>query len=281
MKIIVLGSGPAGLMAAQGALNAHLAVNVPTRVVVVSRKVKSPLYGAQYLHRPIPGFTPSFKKGVPIKYDLLGSADEYRRKVYGMLWDGSVSPEDLSEPHDGWDIRATYDALWDRWEDHIIDVELDPINLRRLVEQHQPNLVINTIPRVELCYRGHHFGAIEVWAAGDAPALGIRLPYNCADNTVLCNGEDSPSWYRMSRVYGHTTVEWPGMIHSVPVQTAARVRKPTSHDCDCWDDLPMVHAGRYGRWEKGVLSHTAFFDTFNMIKERISGETVQAKASMS
>lgn len=270
MKVLVLGSGPAGLMAAQGVSDACTTLREEYLIGISSRKVKSPLYGAQYLHSPIPGYTKG--NSAHINYMMRGDTDDYRRKVYGTMWDGTVSPEDLDASHEGWDIRATYDRLWHAWERIILDVEIDVVGLRRLLEEDPPDLLINSIPRPHLCYAGHSFGATEVWAAGDAPALGIRIPFNCPDNSVICNGEDNPSWYRMSRVFGHTTVEWPGSLMSVPVTTATRVKKPTTHQCDCWSDAPMVHVGRYGEWSKGVLSHTAYDKSYQMVIDKMKGE---------
>lgn len=268
MKVIVLGAGPAGLMAAQGALDAHSHnYDGDLKISILSRKVKSPLYGAQYLHSPIPGMTPVEPRA--ISYQMRGSTDDYRRKVYGQLWDGTVSPEDLAGNHMGWDIRATYDALWSSWEHAISGGELDPIALRNILANSDPDIVLNSIPRSSLCHAGHSFGATEVWAAGDAPELGIRLPYRCTPFSVVCNGDDNPSWYRMSNVFGRTTVEWPGSINKVPIATAARVMKPTSHSCTCWEDAPIEHVGRYGEWSKGVLSHTAYFKAFKRVDELI------------
>lgn len=276
MKVIVLGSGPAGLMSAQAVLDAmNDNMDGTLAMMIISRKQKSPLYGAQYLHQPIPRVTPP--EGRRIAYHLRGEVDEYRRKVYGQMWDGTVSAEDLEASHMGWDIRATYDLLWDRWEDAIIDMEVDPVALTNLNVHHEPDLIINSIPRPALCHRGHLFGATEVWAAGDAPELGIRLPYQATPDAVVCNGESSPLWYRMSNVFGHTTVEWPGSTALVPVKTASKVRKPTSHDCDCWSDLPMLHVGRYGEWTKGVLSHTAYFKSYRKVDEMIGAASVAAE----
>jgi hypothetical protein len=108
--------------------------------------------------------------------------------------------------------------------------------------------------------------------------MGIRLPYKCPTNMVVCNGEDNPAWYRMSNVFGHTTVEWPGSLAQVPVASAARVKKPTSHNCNCWAETsPMIHVGRYGAWEKGVLSHTAYFTAYRTVDEMIGGKGAAAK----
>lgn len=282
MKVIVLGSGPAGLMAAQGIADAlencaseDMIPPGGAEMSIISRKVKSPLYGAQYLHQPIPRMTPPEPRA--ISYQMRGSTDDYRRKVYGQMWDGTVSPEDLAGNHMGWDIRATYDALWERWEPIISDVDIDPIGLRNILTD-DPDLIINSIPRPVLCHQGHSFGATEVWAAGDAPELGINLQYRCTPFSVVCNGDDNPSWYRMSNVFGRTTIEWPGSLKAVPVTTATRVQKPTQHQCDCWADAPMEHVGRYGEWSKGVLSHTAYFKAYKRIDELIGAASAAAEA---
>lgn len=275
MIIVVFGSGPAGLMATQGAADAftqNYAGGAPLNVAVLSQGVKSSLYGAQYLHAPIPRVTPG--DSMVVGYQLRGEPDDYRRKVYGSMWNGTVSPEDLTEQHRAWDIRATYDKLWESWSSAINKANIDPIAVRNMLnDPRPPDLVINSIPRPALCHQGHAFGATEIWAAGDAPELGITIPYQCPRNMVVCNGEDNPSWYRMSNVFGRTTVEWPGSIPKVPVNTAARVRKPTQHNCDCWAESSILHVGRYGEWSKGVLSHTAYHKAYKRVEEMLNAAT--------
>lgn len=251
---------------------AHAVAASGLEPVIFSRKVRSPLYGAQYLHAPIPDATER-DAHVGVDYLLRGHVEDYRRKVYGNQWDGSVSPEDLSDPHRAWDIRATYAALWLWYSDQIMDVEVDPASLNFLIDQHKPDIIINSIPLAALCHQGHTFRAQEVIAAGDAPELNINIGarFKCPPNSVICNGEDSPSWYRISNIFGHTTVEWPGGIN-VPVPTASKVTKPTGHNCDCWPNL--FNVGRYGTWTKGVLSHTAY----NRTIERIESATAEATA---
>lgn len=280
MRVAILGSGPAGLMAAQGVLDAHSAAfNGALSLMLISMGKKSPLYGAQYLHSPIPGSPAQEPKH--IAYTLRGSSSGYRRKVYGANYDGSVSPEDLEQEHMGWDIRATYDWLWDRWEHAITPNTMDPIELQVLVnaEKH-PDLIISSIPRPVLCHQGHTFKATEVWAAGSAPELGISIPYTCPEDMVVCNGDDHPVWYRMSNVFGRTTVEWPGWLQNVPVSTASKVKKPLDTDCDCWSDSPVhvLFVGRYGRWEKGVLSHSAYWHAYREVERRLAGATAEAEA---
>lgn len=285
MRIMVLGCGPAGLMAAQGAWAAmydNREIGGHHRIAIISRKQKSPIHGCQYLHQPIPRVTPESPRAV--SYQLRGDQDDYRRKVYGQMWGGTVSPEDLMGEHMAWDLRVTYDRLWSDWESSITDGLVDPIALKGVLESSEPpDLVINSIPRPALCHAGHTFGSTEVWAAGDAPSLGIRVGnmFQCPEDMVICNAEENPAWYRLSRVFGHTTVEWPGSLARVPVTTASRVPKPTAHSCDCWQGAPVIHVGRYGRWEKGVLSHSAYFDAYKRIDEMIGGSSATAEAGAS
>ncbi len=257
MTVAILGAGPAGLMSAWAC---HL-MEVP--FTIYSHARKSPLFGAQYLHAPIPGITNRDER-IDIDYHLRGSVDDYRRKVYGQLWDGTVSPEDLEESHSGWNLRATYDQLWEFMFEFIEDNTVDARGIRMLSEAGYT--IINTIPLSMLCHQGHTFRATEIWAAGDAPDLGIDVGrlYRTPPNTVLLNGEDNPAWYRISNIFGHTTVEWPSEVKP-PVTTASLVRKPLSHNCDCWPD--MLKVGRFGSWEKGVLSHTAFIKVQEAIRD--------------
>lgn len=253
MRVAVLGCGPAGLMAA------HAVMMAGHEPVIYSRKRKSEMYGCQYLHEPIPDMTDSTNY-VDVEYQLRGTESQYRRKVYGKTWDGTVSPEDLDEQHLAWDIRETYDRLWDAYESDIMDYHIDPAAVRFVMDQPGNDLVINSIPLPELCHKGHTFRSQQVIAAGDAPGRGIDVGriYSIPANTVICNGEEMPTWYRASNIFDHTTVEWPNGIKP-PLSSASEVLKPTDHNCDCWPDVFKV--GRYGSWTKGVLSHSAFFRT--------------------
>jgi len=253
---------------------AHAATLLGVESMVFSTKRKSPLYGAQYLHKPIPFMTP--RGSVEVEYRLVGTAEQYRSKVYGPMWDGTVSPEDLAESHQAWDIRATYDRLWEVYSEHINDLSLDPGTVHRMMDMmgDEVDLWVNTIPMPALCSQGHAFGSIKVWAAGDAPDLGIDIgsTFRAQPNSVVCNGNGAPAWYRLSNIYGHTTVEWPGDIRP-PVRTASEVTKPTSTTCTCFPR--MMRVGRYGSWEKGVLSHTAFDKVYGRLEDMISGKAAK------
>lgn len=273
MKILILGCGPAGLLAAHAA---SYAMEYGAQVAIISTKKKSDLFGCQYLHGPIPSLD---LRTTTVDYQLLGTSDDYAMKVYGSrLMAGTVSPAELTGSHPAWDIRQAYDLLWDRWEPYIMDATLTPADITPMLEHHMPDVVINSLPLPVLCQDEEHvFRAEECWALGDAPELGQEVPVPCPENTVVCNGTDDTGWYRVSNIFGYKTAEWSGLRPRPPFEGVSRFKKPLVTTCDCWtlglgamqSPFPILRVGRYGTWTKGVLSHTAFHDTFFRIQERV------------
>jgi hypothetical protein len=258
-RVYVLGAGPAGLLAAHAAQKRGYEVTVFSRPNDQGYAAKSELHGCQYLHRSIPDLTFSVD-GRPVSYKLAGSMEAYRRKVYGDGWEGRVSPDEFGPEgaHYAWDLRAAYDTLWRRFLPQIVPTLLTAESVRVFTEDPHAHTFVS-IPAPSLCRRieEHKFPTQDVWAMGSAP--GNYLPYEAPDFTVECNGEPAPRWYRAATVFGHSTLEWPGGVKP-PIRGVAAVRKPLSTDCDCHLGKRVTRIGRYGRWTKGVLSHTAYFE---------------------
>lgn len=267
MKIAILGCGPSGLIAAHAALQYF---DGEHQINIFSIKRKSPIFGAQYLHQPIP-YVPASAVGEPtvIRYEMRGTPEEYLLKVYGEKWDGTISDDLRDQAHVAWDLRGTYEWMWDVYHPLIQEVAIpsDPGYIADIIRSvsDQTDLVINTIPRPALCaLRGkHEFKSTDIWAAGDSDAGPSPIPGR--DNVIEYNGAESPSWYRVSRMFGFTTVEWPGHINRPPIPGTARVRKPLAHNCVCWDGL-VHHLGRMGRWQNGRLAHHVYADTVELIQ---------------
>lgn len=235
MRICILGCGPAGLVAA------HTATELGHDVTILANRAKSDLYGCQYLHGPIHGIDVQTAR---VRYVLRGSVRGYRDKVYGREWQGKVSPEDLVGSHMAWDIRQAYDKLWGVYGDSVSNMHVTSDYAGYLAGNF--GLVISSIPAYAICYQNHRFYSRVIRADGSAPwkrdALELR------EDTVVCDGTRSVSWYRASRVFGHSTVEWPDGVGE-----GVSVRKPLSTNCDCYPTI--VRVGRYGAWDKAKLVH--------------------------
>jgi hypothetical protein len=245
-RALVLGCGPAGLFAAHALLQEGYSVEIR------SKKRRSEMFGAQYLHREIPGLKADH---TVVDYQLRGDIDGYRRKVYGDA-EVVVSPESLIGQHEAWDIRAAYWDAWDRYQDLITPYALTPASLMDL-RLHDFKLVISSVPAPVLCHEldVHRFVAQSIWAIGDAPERGVFCPIPSPPNTVICDGTDTSGYYRISNVFGYKTAEWPD-ARKPPLDNIAEVHKPIRNNCNCWPDIKRV--GRYGAWRKGVLSHHAY-----------------------
>jgi len=216
------------------------------------------MFGAQYLHEPIPGIPEG--KARRISYQLRGTEDGYRSKVYGPSYHGPVSPGSLPDGHNAWDIRHTYDQLWAMYGPGVEEADISGIWMLKVLIPF--DVVFSTVPLPVICVnRKHNFQSQAIAAIGDAPERGKYVPAaarELPEATVICNGNPHPAWYRASRIFGYATLEWslaPGS-HAIAPSTAARVQKPIRTDCDCWPSVTRL--GRYGQWKKGVLVHHAF-----------------------
>ena len=241
MRVLVLGAGPSGLVAA------HAATQLGHQVTILSKKREPSLqYGCQYLHAPIPGYedVPS----VRVSYNLNGTPEQYRQKVYGDAWQGKVSPEDFVGEHQAWDIRETYQLMWEPYRSVVEEYEVVDGNLQFARFLYEPDAIISTIPATSLCEREYHtFDRHKIWAAGSNQET-------TAENSIVCDGTTDMDWYRIANVFGSRTVEWPINVHAGSV--AVRVTKPLKTDCDCHPEV--IRAGRYGEWDKSVLVHQVF-----------------------
>ena len=271
-RVVILGCGPAGLAAAAAAVSSgHEAI------IISNTDKPSTQYGAQYLHAPVPGYEDVPK--VRVTYSLNGTPEEYRKKVYGGLWTGKVSPEDFAGDHDAWDIRETYARLW---ADLISNLQAGLIQRQiknggiPFIRSLRPDLIVSTIPAKALCQNpGHEFRSHVIYADGSTSAAAMP------DNTVICDGTEENAWYRVSSVFGYRTTEWPA--RRVPTHSGAvQVVKPLWTDCNCHPEV--LRAGRYGAWEKARLVHEVYPAVREALEpdpdvirgiERVTGETYE------
>jgi hypothetical protein len=254
MKVIaILGAGPAGLIAAHAA-----GLSDAGPIAVFGRHEKSRIGGAQFLHSAIP----LLSAAEPDRYItniVTGTSDDYRRKVYGQGKESDFGK--LKVSHEGvedgsvvgvWDMKPAYDTLWKANEASINPVEIDAAWLAENMVHF--SAVFSSIPPMAICQRpGEHLFPYQEIYVDPRPAA--FLP----QDTIHYNGDPSPSWYRASRIGDNAGgTEWSAQGPKPPGIGAVTIRKPLWTNCDCWPEVTRV--GRYGKWRKGVLSHTAWND---------------------
>jgi hypothetical protein len=268
MKVFVLGCGPAGLLAAHAAaLQGH-------EVQIYSRKVKSSIGGAQFLHMRIPGITTIDPDGL-VEFIFRGTKEGYADKVYDdplaeVSW-GSYEPG----VHPVWNMHAAYEKLWDKYEGLIMNMPLTAEFIRGMVMS-KTGEMFSTIPAPALCRNSEHqFLKQEVdiiyGESTEVEYLDRRFENDLGDRNspidyIEYNGIPEVPYYRQSMMFGWSGTEYPadGSANGRG-QAPVRVSKPLSTDCNC---QPEIHRlGRYGRFEKKVLIHDAFFGAAQILAD--------------
>lgn len=253
LHVAVLGCGPAGLLAAHAV---GLAGHRPT---VYSVYKPSPIGGAQYLHRAIPGITDQDPDG-EIKFLKPGNRENYAMRVYGDP-QAPTSWDNYEGVHPIWNMRRAYAKLWAAYESRVVDTKLDFGVVRDLSLTH--DYVISTVPLKAICRGDHSFTSQDVYITEED--LGLQ------ENEIVMNGmapnDDSldterTSWYRASKIFGHSSAEYP---HPPFHATCVKVTKPLKSNCVCHGEVYL--AGRYGQWEKGVLIHHAYERALKVLGE--------------
>lgn len=272
--IAILGTGPAGLMAAHAASVMGVQFSLFGLPDVNRHVVKSTIGGAQFLHRAVPGISYEQEPDMMIRYRKRGTSEGYRAKVYGTNEVPFVSFDNVQdgETVPAWSLHAVYENLWNGIcgpSGHSVNaLRVTPETLGEWFERSLWDLVICTIPRPSMCRtyngsmdaRAHAFQSQTIHICGEDMGAGM--------NEVVYNGDPEQSWYRTSNMGGIISTEWgeqapPSYLKTYPI------KKPIWHDCSCWQDEPIVFAGRYGEWRKGVLVHDAFVTAFKAIEELV------------
>lgn len=244
MTVAVLGCGPSGLLAA------HAAVRAGVDVQILSMYRPSPIGGAQFLHRAIPGITEDVPDG-ELDFIYVGDKEGYAKKVYGNPWsDTSWGTWEGKVPV--WNLRRAYAKLWALYEELIVDTKLDYDRVLSVSRSYE--FVFSTVPLSKICIHPvqHVFMEQPVWITDE----GIT-----GENSIVYNGLGMASWYRASSIFGSVSIEY----SNPPLRESVRVVKPISNSCTC-TPKNVVKLGRYGRWEKGVLTHHAYEGAENALQ---------------
>lgn len=251
--VCILGAGPAGLF------SAHVAQTVGCEVVIISKKYKSPIIGAQYLHRPIPDL--HLSNAVPddtVATYLLGNKENYTERVYndrtlGASW-GKLSAAPTIVP--AWDLREAYDIVWERYAPQIIDQEIEARDVDEFTANFE--VVISTIPQWRICTGDHRFESVPI-----VVKQGVVQDDHGHENFVIYNGTKFGSWYRTSQIFGVQMTEGIASPKNDEEHWDDVGYKVVGNNCDCHPNL--VRTGRHGLWQRGILTHHTVEHTINAI----------------
>jgi hypothetical protein len=255
--IAVLGTGPAGLLAAHG-------VGLTGKpVAVFGLGQKSVISGAQFLHTAIPELTQPDEPDTEVNFLYSGTPQGYKEKVYGTdpnHQPSFVSFDNLKTSQPAWNLCAIYDYLWESFGERSNQVHIN----HEWLEENKDSFeaIISTIPALHLCRSmGQHVFVSQEVFIGDF-CMKEKLP----DNTVYYEGTREISWTRCSRLFGIGGTEWSPAFTPRPPYQVVSVRKPIRMNCDCYPEV--IKVGRYGAWKKGELTHDAFFKSLRALNDR-------------
>lgn len=241
----MLGSGPAGMLAALAALQSGHSVVV----LAADARTPSKPQGAQYLHQHIPGLTKANDPDFMVKFVKRGQRDVYAEKVYGNR-KAPCSWDEFEGECQAWDLHQSYERIWMLLIRYTQEYVIKPNILGNLL----PNfdMVLSTIPAPVICCapKAHEFKSSTVYVTSRLP----RYMPIIRKNTIVYNGVAEDEWYRASNIQGNISMESKG--HFIPGSVA--IKKPLGMTCDCWSGSKLVRLGRYGAWKKGQLVHHAY-----------------------
>lgn len=253
--IVVLGCGPAGLMAAQAA-----AQTSGQKIEILSKKVPSVIRGAMYVHKEIPEVT-----GDPsgtLRYQKVGTKEGYAQKVYGDP-KAPTSWDRFEGEYTYWSMPAVYEVLWNKWESKIHDLKMDYVGMRMLRRTPHISLIINTIPLIKIS----QFSENYEW---ESERVFITDTGKAPSDTIIYSGDEGNAWHRMSNICGHRHTEYPHDYDpELAIDGGFWVTKPlrTNFDPDVSFGKRVLCVGRYGKWSKEELAHDAYYDTVQRIQE--------------
>lgn len=256
-RVGVLGCGPSGLIAA------YVCEQLGMEIRIWSRKQRSFIAGAQYLHEPVLGIQRMSGPDALLRVEKKGTREGYARKVYGdplapVSWD-----QYQHSKYPAWNLRKTYDRLWSRFCDRIVDTDLNGLALEDLIAENSSTILwVNTIPLPALCVESsHRFFSQKVHI--------LQRRQSSRDSFIIYDGRPASPYYRMSVIFGHLSVEWPGSAEK-PCREAVTIKKPLTSECDCWAERSEVLLqGRYGAWNKNMLTNHVARNVAKRVGERV------------
>lgn len=258
MRAAVIGCGPAGLAAA------HAAIGLGADVTVYAPKRKTPQRGPVLMQRALPGINTEQPDGYIRQIVIGGSILDYRLKLYGDV-NIAINGDILEHGYPAWRVTDTYDSLWDRYHELVVDTKIYKCDLVDFVDMY--DLVVNTAPAPFFCLQKHDFVFKEI-------EVVTRTSYpDQPPNTIIFNAYPDIPWVRSSLVFGAGMTEYD--LGKGP-EDSITIKKPLRHNCGCHPRV--LRTGRMGSWHNQTWIDTAYFDTYQVVVSMLNGhewESVQ------
>lgn len=264
--VAIIGVGPAGLLAAWGC-HINKVPYVLFGIGAEGRAFKSEMGGSQFLHESVEGMTDPLTPDAIIKVSMNGNMVSYRQKVYGVdnvpyASVARMTGQAMEMP--AWSLVSLYDDLWYFLADDGEHVEIGgigPEHLDKMLSNDQFQAIVCTIPKTIVCFQGHEFNSQAIRITE-----GSEVIPDDVDNMILYDATPNHGWYRTARVFGAASTEFGHSHQHVHIsEEHVTRRKPMFTNCDCWEGT-VNFAGRYGAWDKALLTHDAFKLTNGMFK---------------
>lgn len=253
MNGLVLGAGPSGLMAAWALMERGHEVYILDKDDGAADRLKAGRVNAGvFLLHELCGLLPLRGHARGVRYELLGDAEGYRKKVYPDHPDALVSAQQYAEHGE---VRVEFNAL-DAVElllDLVGDRIGQTVDVAKTVNMQGEHFVISTIPLSVFVEDPGPSTLVSV-KTGEAPA---------GEGYVWYNGLEHFPWYRASAAFGRFTLEYPGETFEGDVV----IRKPIAPSAAGVEFMDMKHeddwlfTGRFGAWDKTKELDTVYRET--------------------
>lgn len=249
LKVAIIGTGPAGMLAAWGVQQEVIAKI--TLIKPPGVPLKSEIYGAQYVHGIIQDL-PADIEPFWVRYRFFGTEQGYRQHIYGeTMPTNSTSWRKFHPKELAWSIRQVYDHIA---EELVSTCTIEEAVVREdycevLVDNY--DYVFNTAP----LNRVANSGVFETEKVLIAPIN----PYIVPSNEIWYFG-DGRLAYRASNIQGVPSTEYPLHVGDDLTKKIQRQVKEIKKPLRCKDVAMegVYRLGRYGKWQKGVLVHHVY-----------------------
>lgn len=266
MRAVVIGAGPAGLLAAWGAMQEG------AQVIILDAKPQYrpwTIFSLQYLHDPC-GLPEKEVRKLWLEYDFIYSeadnkvfehdeleeliANAYNRKLQRKEGDVNSTRFLWESPISVWSLKDAYKFLWDMCRRSVVQqvVTWDSI----IAMAGDFDVVINTAPldllRPDLEWPIRH-GLIQMdWSPLD--------PH--PSDTCIYNLDPDVPWYRATKLDGGVATEFVSgsTAAAQPLRKVAAGGEIPDHPAN------VFFTGRWGSWDPTKLTHHAYQEAREIVR---------------